>query len=327
MLWTDQVFVTDNDLTRIDAQIPNVASAEGITMDGDNGLIKGAIEEASNELQKLMIAFGGYLNSGDLSANHVAAVLNVGIGNSVRQKALLNQICVSGNSASSWNWVKQWAVHWTLRIFYRNAFGRTVNDRYEKKMNFYKDEITRRFQPTLYGLGLPIVLRPLFGPAAYFVVNPGTWDQSNLSLVSGAGTLDNTNSVDVVITYVDMSQANLYVSSAQINNAESNPSQIATIVMQTGKVVEVSISSLNPPTGAQDPSTVLICVMSPLKATHWNVYAGTHGSTLFLQNASPIPIATETFTFPGDPVLSGFPVGIGQYPDRRLSLLPMRQRG
>jgi hypothetical protein len=327
MLWTDKIFITVDDLTRIDSETQKVADAEEITLTGDNGQIRAGVEEAANELQKLIIAFGGYLNSGDLTANHLAAVLNVGIGNSVRMKAGLNQICVSGDTSTSWNWIKQWAIFWTLRVFYRNAFARTVNDRYEKKMNIYKDEIIRRVQPTLFALGAPIVLRPLYAPAAYFTRNAGSWDSSNVELVAGAGTLDNTHSCDVVVTFVDMSQANLYNSPTNVGNAESELSDRITQVMNTGEVLEVDITSLNPPTGAQDPSQILVVVISPLKATHWNIYvSATPGGTLYLQNSQPIPIATKTYTFTGNPVFSGYMSGIGQYPDRRLSLVPMRQR-
>ncbi len=326
MLWTDKIFVSVDDLLRMDSEVSLISAAEQITLIGDNGLIRGAVEEASNELQKLIISFGGYLNSGDLSANHLAAVLNVGIGNSVRQKATLDQICVSGDTQQSWNWIKQWTVFWVLRIFYRNAFNRTVNDRYEKKMNFYKEELQRRVGPTLFGLGVPIVLRPLFAPASYFTRDAGTWDWTNVSLVSGSGTLDNTVSVDVAVTFVDMSAANLYVSPAKINNAESNASDVITQALDTGKVLEVDITSLNPPTGTQNPAQVLVTVVAPLKATHWNMYVGKTGKTLYLQNPAPIPIATTSHVLPGDPVFSGYRMGLGQYADRRLSLVPMRQR-
>lgn len=327
MLWTDSLFVTQDDLVRIDGQIVSVAETEGVALTGDNGSIRLGLEEAANEIQKLIIAFGGYLNSGDLTANHLAAVLNVGIGNSVRMKAGLNQICVSGDSASSWNWIKQFAIYWCLRIFYRNVFARTVNDRYEKKMNMYKDEIIRRIQPTLFGLGVPVVLQPLYAPAAYFMRNTGSWDSTNVSLVAGAGTLDDSHYCDVVVTFVDMSQTNRYVSAAKPNNAESDGSARVTQQMGVGNVIHVDITSLNPPTGTQDPSQVLVVVISPLVATHWNVYASSvAGGTLYLQNATPIPIATKTYTFAGDPAFSGYTIGLGQYADRRLSLLPMRQR-
>jgi hypothetical protein len=326
LLFTDKIFVTTNDLMRIDGETQVVADNESITLEGDNGLIRAGIEETANELQKLMVAFGGYLNSGDLTANHLAAVLNVGIGNSVRVKAALTQVCVSSDTGAAWNWIKQFAVFWTLRIFYRNAFARTVNDRYEKKMNLYKDELTRRVQPTLFGLGIPIVLRPLYAPASYFTRNSGSWDYANVSLVPGNGTLDGTQ-CDVVISYVDMSQANLYLDPSNVNNAESELADRITVNMSPGNVISVDISTLVPPTGIQDPAQVLVVVVSPLKATHWNVYVSpVAGGVLFLQNTVPIPIDVETYTLDADPIFSGPTAGLGQWPTRRLSLVPMRQR-
>ena len=324
MLWTDSIFVTQNDLMRLDSEVVNVAATEGITLTGDNGTLRAGVEEASTELQKLIIAFGGYLNSGDLSANHLAAVLNVGIGNSIRQKALLEQVCVSGLTPTSWTHIKQWAVHWCLLVFYRNCINRTVTDRYEKKLNFYKDELDRRITPSLYGLGIPIVLQPLYAPAAYFERNSGTWSSSNVTTVPGSGTLNGV-SCDVTITYVNKSAGN-YVSAANPNNAESDAPAAVTQAMTTGNVLNISIASLNPPNGVQDPSQVLVCVMSPLAATHWNVYVGMTGQTLYLQNTTPIPIATQNYTLAGDPTFSGYYQGLGQYPSRRLSLIPMRQR-
>lgn len=324
MLWTDSIFISTADLTRIDTEVPTIAVTEGVTLDGDNGLIKGAIEEAAQEIQKWVIAFGGYLNAGDLSANHLAAVLNVGIGNSVRQKIVLSQVCVSGDTANSFSYIKQWAIFFTLRVFYRGVFTRTINDRYEKKMDLYKSELDRRVSATVKALGIPVVLRPLFAPASYFTRNSGTWDSTNVSVVVGPGT--SAVSYDVAVSYMDMSQSNLYVSPAVPNNAESNISPIITQAVTSGHVIEVDTTSLIPPTGIQDPAQVLVSVMSPLMATHWNVYVGLTGKTLYLQNLSPIPVATKTFTLPNDPLLSGYYSLLGQYSDRRLSLTPTRQR-
>ena len=325
MLWTDSVFVVQDDLLRIDSEVSTVATSENITLTGDNGLLRGAVEETANEMMKLVISFGGYLNAGDLTANHLAAVLNVGIGNSVRQKVGLQQVVVSGDVPGQWNWIKQWTVFWALKTFYRDAFGRVGNDRYRAKMDFYKDELQRRVTPNLWALGVPVVIRPLVRPAATFERNTGTWDSSNVSMVAGSGTTAAV-SYDVAISYCDMSQANFYVSPALPNNCESDLSDVANVATQDGAVVEVDTTSLNPPTGAQHPSQVMVVVVSPLKATHWNVYVGNQGGTLYLQNAAPIPIATKTYTLAGDPVLSGYEAGNGQWPDRRLSLVPTRQR-
>lgn len=324
MQWTDKVFVTVSDLLRIDSEVQLVATAEGITLTGNNGALFGAVEEAASELQKLVISFGGYLGSGDVTPNHLAAVLNVGLGNAIRQKATLSQVCVSGDVPGSSNWIKQWACFWALNCFYRDAFNRTVKDRYEGKMRYYKSELQRRITPTIYALGLPVVLRPLARPAATFERDSGTWDSTNVTAVAGAGTI--TGSRDVVITYVDMSDSTLYISPTVRNNSESEPADRITLTITTGNVVSVDISSLDPPTGVQHPSQILVCVVSPLRATHWNVYVGAVDGTLYLQNTDPIPIATKTYTLAANPATSGPTAGIGQYASRRLSLVPTRQR-
>lgn len=325
MLWTDKIWVSSDDLSRVDSEVLRVSTSENITLDGVNGLIRGGLEEATSEIMKFIVAFGGYLNSGDLTSNHFAAVMNVGIGNSVRQKVGLQQIVISGDVPGQWFWLKQWTVFHVLRCFYRDAFGRLGQDRYKDKMDFFRDELQRRITPNIYSLGVPIVIRPLSRPGAFFERNSGTWDSTNLSQVPGLGT-SNKVSFDVAITWVDQSQANFYVNSSQRNNSESDASDIATIQITTGNVISVSISSLNPPTGKQDPSQQMIVVVSPRPATGWNVYVGNTGGTLYLQNSSPIPIGTTSFTLPGDPSLQGATPGIGQYPDRRLSVAPMRQR-
>lgn len=324
MLWTDATFITVADLTRLDAEVSAVASSNEITLTGDDGLIRGTIEESSIELQKLVTAFGGYLSAGDLSSNHLAAVLNIGGGNSIRQKALLQQVVVSGDSPNSWNHVKQWAVFWCLQLIYRNAFNRTVKDRYEGKMRYYASELKRRVTPSLYAMGIPIVIRPLSAPGAKFERDAGVWDSDNVSQVAGSGTA--SGALSVAVTYMDMSTPSLYVSPASRGNAESNPSERVAITLVSGNVIAVDITSLVPPNGTQHPSQLLIHVVSPLTATHWNVYVGTATGLLYLQNPTPIPIATKTYTLTGDWVSNTATAGEGQYSDRRLSLVPSRQR-
>lgn len=337
MLWTDAVAITPADLARYDSEAATVAVQENITLGGSSSVCQAGYEDAANELMKLVISFGGYLNAGDLSANHLAAVLNVGIGNSVRQKVGLQQVVITGDVATQSTWLRTWATYIVLKQLYRDAFGRTINDRYKLKLDFLKDDMQRRILPNVMALGVPIVTRPLDCPGSFYGLSgvpgsnfpssfstAGVWNSNNVTLVAGAGTL--TSELDVVVTYCDMSQGNFYVSPSQANNMESNPSTIVTQQMVAGMVLNINIASLNPPTGGQPPQQVLVVVVAPGTATHWNLYVGLTGQTLYLQNSAPIPIATKTYTLPGDPVFSGYQAGIGQYADRRLSLLRTRQR-
>src|SRR4051812_24371897 len=198
MLWADKLFITTDDLSRIDSEALDVAGAERVVMDGPNGMTRGAYEELTDEFQKMMISFGGYLGSGDVTPNHLAAVLNVGLGNAVRQKALPSQVVVSGDVPGQWNHVKRWAVYYTLEFLYRDAFNRTVKDRYEGKMRYYKSERQRRIQPTVAARGVPVVIQPLQRPAAAYEPNSGTWGAANVSAVASPGAP--SGSWDVAIT-------------------------------------------------------------------------------------------------------------------------------
>lgn len=346
MLWTDALFITQDDVSRVDGGAVQVVNDESILGTGNYSYIRGAIEEVTQELTKMSVAFGGYLSTGDVSPNHTAAVLNIGLGNAVRYKALPSQVVVSGVGPYSSNHIKQWATMYTVMYLYRNASNRTVKDRYEAKMRFFKAEIDKRLRPSIIGLGLPLVIQPLAAPAATFERNSGTWSQSNLSSTTQAGPTGGT--FDVVITYVNQGQptgynasqnnwqsfrvtgftpdSTKYVSYSNPGNAESNPSQIQTVTVPSGNVLTVNISSLTPPNGYQDPSTRILCVIIPLAATGWNVYVGPTGGVLTLQNADPIPIWTTSYQLALDPTTTGVPVGIGQYADRVLSMSPTRQR-
>jgi hypothetical protein len=326
MLWTDRVFLTTDDLARVDNDVVQTAEAESIVMDDSAyGFLRGSQEETANELSKMIISFGGYLSQGDISINHLSAVLNIGLGNSVRQKVLLQQICVSGVNAANANHIKQWAVHWALYHFFRACSGRTVKDRYEQKMRFYKSELVRRLNNNLYSLGIPVVTRPLSAPGATYERSSGTWDDSNVSSVAGPGTF--AGNYYVAISYVDASSAINYVNYQKKNNSESATTKPITLAMTSGNVVSVDISSLSPPTGAQHPSTINLRVVSPLAATHWNVYVGTSVNKLHLQNSTPIPIDTLTYTLAGNATTQYPTSEEGQYEDRRLFVSPTRQRG
>ncbi len=346
MLWTDALFITPDDVARVDGGAAQVVDDENIAGTGNYSYIRGAIEEVTQELTKMSVAFGGYLSTGDVSPNHTAAVLNIGLGNAVRYKALPSQVVVSGVGPFSSNHVKQWATMYAVMYLYRNASNRTVKDRYEAKMRFFKAEIDKRLRPSIIGLGLPLVIQPLAAPAAIFERNSGTWGPSNVTTASQGGTSGGT--YDVAITYVNQGQptgfnasangftsfvvtgylpdATKYVSFSSPGNAESNPSFVQTINVSPNDSVNVDITSLRPPNGYQDPSTRILCVVIPLAATGWNVYAGPTGEILTLQNATPIPIWTTSYQLPADPTTTGVPVGVGQYADRILSMAPTRQR-
>jgi hypothetical protein len=332
VLWTDRDFVSSNDLITLDAEVQSVASAEEITLDdpsGGAGIIHRAIEEAGDKLFKYLQLFGGYLNSGTVSANHYAAVMNVGLPSVNRSKILMGQIVVSSLDGVSWPPVKRWVAYWALHAFFRDAANRTLKDRYATKEERYRAEANGAHWDALRTLGVPIVTQPLPCPAAVWEPNTGNWGDGNVSQVAGSGTVE--GSYDVVVTWVDQDPG-LYGSNTGtgsfVNNAESAPSVPATIALVAGNVAVVDIASLVAPTGAQPLGSIPFAIVEYMRATGWNVYAGPSGGPLCLQTPTPIPIATKSFTFPGDPLTGTALVGPGQYAERNLSLpMGIIQRG
>jgi hypothetical protein len=314
MLWTDGNFITAADLTSLDNEVAQVAQAESISLDTS---IMRAIDEAGNALVRHLQEYGGaWIGNGSVTANHYAGVMNIGSGPSIRQRALLNQVVITGQTTANWTPLKRWAIQWVLFAFYRDAANRTQNDRYQDKVDAYKTDLHGQFWAAARAAGLPVVVEPIACPGALYEPDAGAWGATNLSLIDGSST--KTTAHDVVITYVD---------SGRSINGESHPSARASVTMQAGKVLRADISTLVPPTGTQPACTRPLAYVPYGKATHWNLYMGVQNGTLYLQTASPVAIATTTYTLAGDPVTGTRQVGLGQYADRYLSFQNWVHRG
>lgn len=323
MLWTDSIFVTPSDLADVDSEIPTIAAEEGIALSGTKGFIRRQIDEAGLDVLRRINVYGGWVGDSSLSANHIQAVLNTGGGaQAAKTKILLNNIVVSDLVAEKWSSIKQWVVYKTVIAMYRNAYSRTASkDRYKTKMNEFSRVMLRHQDFVFLDLGLPAVVAPLPCPGALLDIDPGTFGTDNLTQIAGAGTVEGDYSI--VVTYVDQS---LYRSYQEDGNAESAPSERAHITLASGNVMKIDISSLNPPTGTMHPGLLPWSSTSFLKATGWNVYAASDDATLHLQNSTPIPIETKTFTFDGDPDLTKSVVRNGQYPTVRYQFQRLMHR-
>jgi hypothetical protein len=328
MLWTDAYFINTADLTSVDPEVSDVASAnqEVIVIDGATGIVQRAIESAGQELIAQMQRFGGYLSSGLVSANHLAAVFNVGGPGVNRTRVLLSQIVAYD---PYFPLVKTWMTYKTLEKFYHAAFSRTLNDRYEKKMRQYSLDVRMEHWPNLKNIGLPVVYRPMPAPGAVNERIPGLtllqsalWSASNVSQAVRAGTTGGV--FDVAVTWVDQS---FYLNPSVKANAEGYHSAAQTITVTAGNSVTVNIASLRPPTTSSDPASLSQAITTSLNASGWNVYVGATGGTLWLQNAQPIPIATQSYQLAADPVLSGNPADFGQYADAYFTMQDILQRG
>ena len=222
--------------------------------------------------------------------------------------------------------LKRYGIYVALYLFYRAAFYKKVNDRYDKKRQMFETEMCKKYWPRFLQQGAsPSPISPWPAPARSTNSTPSTWGPSNVTTV--AGTNGNAAlSYDVAITWVDNSQ---YVSPAIKGNAESAPSAIAPAVsVATANVLQISIAGLNAPNGLA-PLNVQLgqSLVVPGKASGWNVYVGSEGGTLYLQNATPIGIATLTYTPAGAPVLSGYQADNGQFPDALLTQMKTLMRG
>ena len=318
-LLIDDDFVTLQDLLAIDPEIAEIADAEGITVEGDAGITREAWEECVDTLLDAMQAFGG-----DIIA-WPGTLTTYGAFGISRPRLRPHQIVVTATYGRRTSPLKRWMTYATLVMFYRAASNRRTSDRYEQKWNNFKDEIKAHWR-NLWSTGLPMVALPLPCPGAVHEYMAGDWDGDNISFAPpGWGTGEPTEqSYDVAVTWVDQTN---YTSPDNKQNSESGPSRALTVTVPAGQVITVDIGTLNPPGSLTLPRGIADGPYVSRKASGWNVYVGQPGKALYLQNASPLPVATITYTLAGAPVLSGAMLQPGQTPDANYTFQRVLQRG
>jgi hypothetical protein len=320
VLWSDQSFVSAADLSSDDPAAQETADSLGLELTGATGVIQRGLEEAALKLENVLVSFTTYLSSNDLSANHLAAVFYTGSAPNQRRRVTLDQVVVSGRNPVFWSELKQWVVNQILIRLYLSASNKLESDRYTAKWEQFRKRDQIEMWPRLRRSGIPIVYRPMPCPAAYMQRNVDSWLASAAAVVGATAT----GAFDVAITYTDSTR---YVSQTQNQNAESNPSVVQTVTLTSGQSVKADITNLVPPVGSVPLDLLPKGFTVPLNADGWNLYVGNTGSTLYLQNATSIPIATKTYTLPANPVLSGYQSNIGQYPEAFLAVMDLIQRG
>lgn len=318
MLWTDADFITTDDLVSFDPELRDVAEAESIVLEGDGGVVRRGVEDAGRQLERRLVSFSNLLSNGGISANHLAAVFYTGGQATQQRRTTLEQVVVTGRNATYLSEAKHWALVRTLMFFYRTAVNRASNDRYASKLDRFRQDEQQEIWPTFRKSGVPIVHRPMPCPEAVQGFSPGTFAVSTAAAAGTAGTWD------VAVTYVDGTK---YVSKTSRGNGESHPSATKRVTTTSGQRVAVDATNLNPPAGALTEEMRARGATIPLTATSWNVYVGAAGGTLYLQNATPIPIATRTYTLAGGPVLSGYDAGLGQHAESFVTIMDLLQRG
>lgn len=313
MLFTDSDVVTLADLQTKDSEVPSVASLSdpAIPVEGAGSAIRDAWSEAKNKILAGQQIYGSSYGVPPGSSAALQAIMYGVPPGAIRSRIFAEQIVVDDGLANSSSALKDWLVYDTLHRFYTNASERFVKeDRFAMKAERYGKSACGAWS-RFSRIGLSIIRQPLSAPGALHDSKAmGTvFDLvTSVSGESGSGM-----DADVAITWVN---GNAYVSPVQPNKGESGPSARVTFTIPVNSLLNVSIADLIPPDGTSPYDAFADGILAPLAATHWNVYAGVTGGTLFLQNSTPIPLGTETWS--GYPVLSGFRASTGQVRDIRL---------
>jgi hypothetical protein len=328
-LFTDGAFVTLADLSKIESEIPDVATTEGINADA-------AISQATQEFIQWATSVSSHILGRNVMSNPAyvppVTVSQLVTPSTNRPQWTWNQVVTHdplyGEAAAGiddgyyWSDLKRLVVYESVVQFYREASSRKDVDRFEEKWLAYRREVRDKYRPRFTKRGLPIVNTPLPCPGARGV--PGSRTQTASGLIGWSATMANAGGtlaapVEVILTWVG---ANYQGPTAKLQ-AESGPSASVTTADPGGATgrVTIDISGLQAPNGVT-PAAFLSAVMVPTqKATGWNVYArlSGQGAPFVLQNLTPIPVATLTWNLDSlrltGPWLDG-----GQYPDYWLTI-------
>ncbi len=154
--------------------------------------------------------------------------------------------------------LKQWHVHKTLALVYRDAYNNQLNDRYSKKWNEYVN-LAKASSETFFQIGVGLVADPLPKPA--------------VPLLSGAAGPGNAATYYVAVTWTNAA------------GQESNPSDVSTITTTDGQQMVAAV--VNPPANAfgwniyagQSPDTVSLQNATPVGVSDsWTLTTLVQGS-------------------------------------------------
>jgi hypothetical protein len=307
VLLTDHDCLVFDDLVSIDPDIADIAATETIPTEGDNSFIHYAVMEAGNRIMALMGNFGYPYTTGGVSYTNQTGMFMPWADSTPAPRLRLGQIVVDSDTSTFDSPLKTWIKYLALRTFYQVASDRNLGDRYDKKRVTIERDIDRIHWPNVKATGIPMVRTPISGPGSY-EVNAGIWSSSNVSTVAASGTAGGT--FDVVVTWYSPSLA-----------CESAPSSTMTVSVSAANALQVSIATLNPPNFILQQN---IQQATGAGVTAWIIYAGLTGQSMYYQ--MQLPIATTSYTFLADPVLSGKMVGTGQQKDADLVILNLYSR-
>jgi hypothetical protein len=285
-LLTDNVQVTLADLRTLEPEVAQMSEESEIVLDGPLGIIRDAWDQCADQLVARSTGYGGMP---DLDLANIVAT----------------------DPLAKLSSLQRWIAYQALVLFFRAATARTINDRYQRKLDLYETALAQAWS-RLRATGLLTILNPLPCPAAAMLRGSGNWDDADITDVAGGSGQATT--YDLAITAVDTSKPTV---------VESGPSHVVTYDLPAARTLLISIERVNwvvPAARAKDiffnlgytPAPTL----SSARATGWNIYAGPAGGTLRLQTASPVPSDTKVYELPAPPFpTSGRALGTGQMAD------------
>jgi hypothetical protein len=315
MLFTDSDVVAMGDLQGIDSEFALVAKLDKANVSGPQSAIRQAWMECASAINKHAQLYNCWVGPA-YSGQHTAYVVSAGTFSQTMPRVMLNVIV-----AHNWRYdgslsaIQLWMAYVALKILYSNASDRKGEDRYEKKALRFEQKAIDAWSEML-AQGLPTVVNQMEAPGALHSHNSGTWTAFPTSGSATGGKWI------IAITYFDGSA---YISPSNPMNAESGPSPTpVAVTCGTNQVVSINIAALNPPNGLQNSIGISEGLTYPMNATGWNIYAAqapADASTPVFYYQTSVPIATVSHVLPGDPVLSGVQMGMGQYPDPGRNIL------
>ena len=297
------------------------------------------MEGAGHEIVARFQNFSGYLLSPGVNLNHVAAVQNILSTAISRPRMRLNQVVVLEPDPSM-STMHRWLKFRALKDVYAAAFRRfgKSSDRYQTKMDAWYEQAIQCCR-RIESVGVGVVLIPLPCPGAVREFNAGTFSQSNVNM-GGSGSTDPGNVLyNVAITWTGTQPYGAgYLNALNKNNSESGWSAIIQVPSSPASVISVNLSGLNPPNSNSFPAIGTAAgLYTVMLATGWNIYVGLASqfaigpqaaptgqpsvNPMWLQNSTPIPIATTSYTLPNAPIGNTSPLQSGQFSEYSFSCM------
>ena len=188
-LFTDGPISSAADLAEYETSVLNVASAEGIDAAAKAAL---AQQDLANEIILFLLRRASYRNYWP---------------NYRRQRGVSDVVVTDA--------LRQWHVHKTLAMVYRDAYNNQLNDRYQGKWNEY-EQLSKASARTYFRLGVGLVADPIVKAPA-----------PSLSSVAGAG-----------------SGGTFYMAATWVNSGgvEGAPSDVAQLAIDSGSTLMAEVA-------------------------------------------------------------------------------------